>query len=81
MTASYVHFYFPSNPAAVAALFAPDLEPSQAWLSDNASPRRARRGLPRHRRTPRHAPLQRWQVAPELLRRLLEAAHQAPSVG
>jgi cobyrinic acid a,c-diamide synthase len=24
MTASYVHFYFPSNPAAVAALFAPD---------------------------------------------------------
>ncbi|CRM06125.1 Cobyrinic acid A,C-diamide synthase [Pseudomonas sp. 24 E 13] len=23
MTASYVHFYFPSNPAAVAALFAP----------------------------------------------------------
>ena len=25
MTASYVHFYFPSNPAAVAALFAPDL--------------------------------------------------------
>ncbi|MCF5070518.1 cobyrinate a,c-diamide synthase, partial [Pseudomonas syringae] len=26
MTASYVHFYFPSNPAAVAALFAPDLE-------------------------------------------------------
>ncbi|WP_434563899.1 cobyrinate a,c-diamide synthase [Pseudomonas sp. Z4-20] len=27
MTASYVHFYFPSNPRAVAALFAPDLEP------------------------------------------------------
>ena len=26
MTASYVHFYFPSNPGAVAALFAPDLE-------------------------------------------------------
>jgi cobyrinic acid a,c-diamide synthase len=26
MTASYVHFYFPSNPSAVAALFAPDLE-------------------------------------------------------
>jgi cobyrinic acid a,c-diamide synthase len=26
MTASYVHFYFPSNPTAVAALFAPDLE-------------------------------------------------------
>jgi cobyrinic acid a,c-diamide synthase len=25
MTASYVHFYFPSNPRAVAALFAPDL--------------------------------------------------------
>ncbi|MBD8593283.1 cobyrinate a,c-diamide synthase [Pseudomonas sp. CFBP 8758] len=24
MTASYVHFYFPSNPTAVAALFAPD---------------------------------------------------------
>ena len=24
MTASYVHFYFPSNPAAVAGLFAPD---------------------------------------------------------
>ncbi len=24
MTASYVHFYFPSNPAAIAALFAPD---------------------------------------------------------
>ncbi|RON45551.1 cobyrinate a,c-diamide synthase [Pseudomonas frederiksbergensis] len=26
MTASYVHFYFPSNPSAIAALFAPDLE-------------------------------------------------------
>jgi cobyrinic acid a,c-diamide synthase len=26
MTASYVHFYFPSNPSAVAALFAPDLQ-------------------------------------------------------
>jgi len=26
MTASYVHFYFPSNPSAVAALFAPDRE-------------------------------------------------------
>jgi len=26
LTASYVHFYFPSNPGAVAALFAPDLE-------------------------------------------------------
>ena len=26
MTASYVHFYFPSNPAAIAALFAPDPE-------------------------------------------------------
>ena len=26
MTASYVHFYFPSNPTAIAALFAPDLE-------------------------------------------------------
>jgi cobyrinic acid a,c-diamide synthase len=25
MTASYVHFYFPSNPSAIAALFAPDL--------------------------------------------------------
>jgi cobyrinic acid a,c-diamide synthase len=25
MTASYVHFYFPSNPAAVAALLAPDM--------------------------------------------------------
>ena len=24
MTASYVHFYFPSNPSAIAALFAPD---------------------------------------------------------
>jgi len=23
MTASYVHFYFPSNPQAIAALFAP----------------------------------------------------------
>ncbi|HCS42187.1 MAG TPA: cobyrinate a,c-diamide synthase, partial [Pseudomonas sp.] len=26
MTASYVHFYFPSNPSAIAALFAPDVE-------------------------------------------------------
>ena len=26
MTASYVHFYFPSNPTAIAALFAPDRE-------------------------------------------------------
>jgi cobyrinic acid a,c-diamide synthase len=26
MTASYVHFYFPSNPSAVAALFAPNLD-------------------------------------------------------
>jgi cobyrinic acid a,c-diamide synthase len=26
MTASYVHFYFPSNPGAIAALFAPDLK-------------------------------------------------------
>jgi cobyrinic acid a,c-diamide synthase len=26
MTASYVHFYFPSNPRAIAALFAPDPE-------------------------------------------------------
>jgi cobyrinic acid a,c-diamide synthase len=26
MTASYVHFYFPSNPSAIAALFAPDRE-------------------------------------------------------
>jgi cobyrinic acid a,c-diamide synthase len=26
MTASYVHFYFPSNPSAIAALLAPDLE-------------------------------------------------------
>jgi cobyrinic acid a,c-diamide synthase len=26
MTASYVHFYFPSNPSAIAALFVPDLE-------------------------------------------------------
>ena len=26
MTASYVHFYFPSNPLAIAALFLPDLE-------------------------------------------------------
>jgi cobyrinic acid a,c-diamide synthase len=26
MTASYVHFYFPSNPSAIAALFAPHLE-------------------------------------------------------
>ena len=26
MTASYVHFYFPSNPKAIAALFAPDPE-------------------------------------------------------
>jgi cobyrinic acid a,c-diamide synthase len=26
MTASYVHFYFPSNPVAVAALFLPDPE-------------------------------------------------------
>ena len=26
MTASYVHFYFPSNPHAIAALFLPDLE-------------------------------------------------------
>jgi cobyrinic acid a,c-diamide synthase len=26
MTASYVHFYFPSNPSAIAALFAPDPE-------------------------------------------------------
>jgi cobyrinic acid a,c-diamide synthase len=26
MTASYVHFYFPSNPSAIAALFAPDLQ-------------------------------------------------------
>ena len=26
MTASYVHFYFPSNPTAIAALFAPDLK-------------------------------------------------------
>jgi cobyrinic acid a,c-diamide synthase len=25
MTASYVHFYFPSNPSAVAALFAPNV--------------------------------------------------------
>jgi cobyrinic acid a,c-diamide synthase len=30
MTASYVHFYFPSNPRAVAALFAPDLESAQS---------------------------------------------------
>ncbi|MNP61845.1 hypothetical protein D3C76_1570690 [compost metagenome] len=28
MTASYVHFYFPSNPLAIAALFAPDFAPT-----------------------------------------------------
>ncbi len=30
MTASYVHFYFPSNPVAVAALFAPDRDAANA---------------------------------------------------
>ena len=35
MTASYVHFYFPSNPAAVAALFLPD--PEGAFASRLAS--------------------------------------------
>ncbi|WP_243433151.1 nitroreductase family protein, partial [Pseudomonas sp. 71_D] len=62
MTASYVHFYFPSNPVAVAALFAPGLETAIA-----------------ERRDMRH--FTGGSVEPQLLRRLLEAAHQAPSVG
>ena len=32
MTASYVHFYFPSNPTAVAALFAPSIETAIAAM-------------------------------------------------
>ncbi len=62
MTASYVHFYFPSNPTAIAALFAPDREAAIA-----------------ERRDMRH--FSGGTVEPELLRRLLDAAHQAPSVG
>ena len=39
MTASYVHFYFPSNPAAVAALLAPDrAAPSRAEPAPTESP-------------------------------------------
>ena len=34
MTASYVHFYFPSNPSAIAALFVPD--PEDAFASKSA---------------------------------------------
>lgn len=36
MTASYVHFYFPSNPAAVAALFAPNGSASAFVALDRA---------------------------------------------
>lgn len=36
MTASYVHFYFPSNPAAVAALFAPNGSSSAFVALDRA---------------------------------------------
>ncbi|WP_338523028.1 cobyrinate a,c-diamide synthase [Pseudomonas batumici] len=37
MTASYVHFYFPSNPRAIAALLAPDIHPAKAGaLSESA---------------------------------------------
>ncbi len=36
MTASYVHFYFPSNPAAVAALFAPGA-PVQPVLAEGVA--------------------------------------------
>ena len=35
MTASYVHFYFPSNPSAVAALFAPG---SQTAIASKLAP-------------------------------------------
>jgi cobyrinic acid a,c-diamide synthase len=38
MTASYVHFYFPSNPSAVAALFAPD---SETAIASKLAPTRA----------------------------------------
>ena len=73
LTASYIHFYLPSNPAAAAGSCAHDRQRLQ--------PRGTRRRLPRHRRAPRHAPLQRRRGGPELLARVLEAAHQAPSVG
>ena len=37
MTASYVHFYFPSNPRAIAALLAPDIHLAKAGaLSESA---------------------------------------------
>ena len=104
MTASYVHFYFPSNPSAIAALFVPDLEAAfaskpaptgdplipqcRSWLAseeamtDNAFSEAERAAVYRaiaERRDMRH--FSGGTVEPELLRRLLEAAHQAPSVG
>jgi cobyrinic acid a,c-diamide synthase len=45
MTASYVHFYFPSNPSAVAALFAPvresDFASQPAATMDHPAPEAA----------------------------------------
>ncbi len=54
MTASYVHFYFPSNPVAVAALFAPGLEtaiagkpaPTGDCVSSGIAPPTVGAGLP-----------------------------------
>jgi len=98
LTASYVHFYFPSNPRAVAALFGARASRTarcatarihggsglarDRLMTDNAFPQAERDAVYRaiaERRDMRH--FSGGDVAPELLQRLLQAAHQAPSVG
>ena len=73
LTASYVHFYFPPTPRDGGAA---------ATMSEHAFSAAERAAVYRaigERRDMRH--FAGGEVAPELLARLLAAAHQAPSVG
>jgi hypothetical protein len=97
MTASYVHFYFPSNPGCSGRAVRTGSGRRQRRrlhcngrrglardrvMTDNAFPQAERDAIYRaiaERRDMRH--FSGGTVAPELLHRLLHAAHQAPSVG